>query len=63
MNSNENMTQDDFIKLQDIAYLDGKHKKGSWHLHTNPGFLIRSWVLQHLEDVFFLQDVGEINRI
>jgi len=57
------MTQDDFIKLQDIAYLDGKHKKGSWHLHINPGVLIRSWVLQHLEDVFFLQDVGEINRI
>jgi hypothetical protein len=24
---------------------------------------IRSWVLQHLEDVFFFQNVGEINGI
>ncbi len=56
------MTQDDFIQLQDIAYLDGKHKNWSWHLHINPGFLIQSWVLQHLEDVFFLQDVSEINK-
>ncbi len=56
------MTQDDFIQLQNIAYLDGKHKKGSWHLQINPTLLIWSWVLQHLEDVLFLQDVGEINK-
>jgi hypothetical protein len=41
--------------------LDKKHKKGSWHLHTNPTISIRSWALQHPEDVLFLQDVGEIN--
>jgi hypothetical protein len=35
MNVNQSMTQDDFIQLQDIAYLDWKHKKKSWHLHTN----------------------------
>ncbi len=62
MNSNENMTQDDFIQLQDIAYLDGKHKKGSWRLHINPTISIWSWYLQHLKDVFFLQDASEINR-
>jgi hypothetical protein len=42
--------------------LDRKHKKGNWHLHTNPAISIRSWALQHPEDVFFFQDVGEINR-
>ncbi len=57
------MRRDEFIRLQDIAYLDQKHKKGSWRLHTNLVISIRSWVLQHPEDVFFLQDVGEINRI
>jgi hypothetical protein len=38
-----------------------KHKKGSWCLHTNPTILIQSWVFQHPEDVFFFQDVSEIN--
>jgi hypothetical protein len=56
------MTQDDFIRFQDIAYLDQKHKKGSWHLHTNPAISIWSWALQHSKDVFFLQGVGEMNR-
>jgi hypothetical protein len=56
------MTQDDFIRLQDITYLDRKHKKGSWRLHINPTISIQSWALQHPEDVFFFQDVGEINK-
>jgi hypothetical protein len=63
VNAGQSMTQDDFIRLQNITYLDRKHKKGSWHLHTNPAISIRSWALQHPKDVFFLQDVGEINGI
>jgi hypothetical protein len=54
VNAGQNMTQDDFIWLQDIAYLDRKHKKGSWHLHTNPTISIWSWALQHPENVLFL---------
>jgi hypothetical protein len=42
--------------------LDQKHKKGSWHLHTNPTISIQFWALQHSEDVFFFQDVDEINK-
>jgi len=61
VNAGQSMTQDDFIWLQDIAYLDWKHKKRSLCLHTNPAISIRSWVLQHSKDVFFFQDVGEIN--
>ncbi len=61
LNAGQSMTQDDFIWLQDIAYLDRKRKKGSWHLHTNPTILIWSWVFQHSKDVFFFQDVGEMN--
>jgi hypothetical protein len=41
--------------------LDWKHKNRSWCLHTNPTISIQSWAFQHLEDVFFFQDVGEIN--
>ncbi len=40
VNAGQSMTQDDFIRLQNIAYLDWKHKKGNWHLHTNPGISI-----------------------
>ncbi len=40
VNAGQNMTHDDFIRLQNIAYLDWKHKKGNWHLHTNPGISI-----------------------
>jgi hypothetical protein len=35
----------------------------SWHLHTNLAISIQSWAFQHLKDVFFFQDVGEINKI
>jgi hypothetical protein len=61
VNASQSMTRDDFIQLQDIAYLDRKHKKGSWCLHTNLAISIQSWALQHSENVFFFQDVGEIN--
>jgi len=61
VNTGQSMTRDDFIWLQDIAYLDQKHKKGSWCLHTNPAISIQFWAFQHPEDVFFFQDLGEIN--
>ncbi len=43
VNACQSMTRDDFIWLQDIAYLDRKHKKRSWRLHTNPAISIWSW--------------------
>jgi hypothetical protein len=51
------------IKRLYISYLDCKHKKGSWHLHKNLAISIRRWVLHHLTDVFYFQDVGEVNGI
>jgi hypothetical protein len=57
------MTYDDFLQLQDIAYLDWKHKKGTWCLHTNPTLSIQSWVCAHFDDVFYFQDVSEVNGI
>ncbi len=36
VNARETMTWDNFIRQQDIAYLDQKHKIGSWCLHKNP---------------------------
>jgi hypothetical protein len=49
------MTKDDFLQLQDIAYLDQKHKRGIWCLHKNPAFSIQSWVYVHLDDVFYFR--------
>ncbi len=36
VNVGEAMTRDDFIRHQDIAYLDRKHKKKSWQLKKKP---------------------------
>jgi hypothetical protein len=46
VNAGQSVTQNDFIRLQNIAYLDRKHKKRSWRLHTNPAISIWSWALQ-----------------
>jgi hypothetical protein len=41
VNAGERMTRDDFLWLQDITYLDWKHKRGTnWHLHKNPALSI-----------------------
>ncbi len=53
VNVGQSMTWDDFIRLQDIAYLNWKHKKGSWHLHTDLAISIESWAPQHPKCVFF----------
>jgi hypothetical protein len=53
VNVGERMTRDDFLQLQDIAYLDQKHKRGIWCLHTNPALSIQSWVCAHPSDVFY----------
>jgi hypothetical protein len=63
VNVDEQMTQDDFLQLQDITYLDRKHKKGIWHLHKNLTLSIQSWVCVCPNDVFYFQDVGEVNGI
>jgi hypothetical protein len=63
VNVGEWMTWDDFLWLQDITYLDWKHKKGTWHLHTNPTLSIQSWVCVHHNDVFYFQDAGEVNAL
>jgi len=62
VNVGQSIIRNDFIWLQNIAYLDQKHKKRSWCLHTNLKISIRSWALQHPENLFFFQDVNEINE-
>jgi hypothetical protein len=57
------MTRDDFIRQQDIAYLDRKYKKGSWRLHQNLAISLRTWAFSHLDDVFYFQDANEDNGI
>ncbi len=60
-NVGQQMIQDDFLQLQDISYLDQKHKKGIWCLHKNLMFSIQSWVCDHHDDVFYFQDASEVN--
>jgi hypothetical protein len=59
VNVKEPMTRDDFIKLQNITYLNQKPRKGSWHLHRNPLISIQSWVCTHPDDVFYFQNANE----
>jgi hypothetical protein len=63
INVGEAMTRDDFIRQQDIAYLDCKQKKRSWRLHQNPAISLRTWAFSHLDDVFYFQDANEDNGI
>jgi hypothetical protein len=57
------MTRDDFIRQQDIPYLDHEHKKGSWHLHQNLAISFRTWAFRQPDDVFYFQDASEDNGI
>jgi hypothetical protein len=61
-NVGQRMTRDDFLRLQNITYLDWKHKR-AFGACTNPAFSIQSWVCVHHNDVFCFQDVGEVNGI
>jgi hypothetical protein len=63
INAREAMTKDDFIRQQDITYLDRKHKRGSWHLHKNMAISLRTWAFNHPYDVFYFQDANQDNRI
>ncbi len=57
------MTRDDFIRQQDIAYLDHKHKRGNWCLHKNLTISLCTWAFDHPNDVFNFQDPNEDNEI
>jgi hypothetical protein len=37
------MMKDDFIRQNDITYIDWKDKEGSWQLHANLAILIQIW--------------------
>jgi hypothetical protein len=63
INVGEAMTRYDFIREQDIAYLDRKHKKRSWHLHQNPAISLCTWAFSHQDDVFYFQNASEDNGI
>jgi hypothetical protein len=47
VNVGEPMMKDDFIRQNDITYIDRKHKEGSWQLHANPTILIQTWEYSH----------------
>jgi phosphatidylserine decarboxylase len=62
-NAREMMIRDDFVKQQNIVYLDRKHTKRSWCLHQNPAISFRTWAFYHPDDVFYFQDASEDNGI
>jgi hypothetical protein len=63
INARKTMTRNDFIKQQDITYLDHKHKKGNWRVHKNSFISLRTWAFSHPDDVFYFQDANEDNEI
>jgi len=63
INAGKAMTRDDFIRQQDIAYLDRKQKKRGWRLHQNPAISFRTWAFNHPDDVFYFQNASEDNGI
>ncbi len=63
INAWEVITRDDFIRQQDIIYLDRKHKKRSWCLHKNPTISLHTWEFNHPDDVFYFQGASENNGI
>jgi hypothetical protein len=63
INAGEVMTRDDFIRQQDIVYLDYKHKRGSWCLHKNLAISLHTWAFDHPDDIFYFQDASEDNGI
>jgi hypothetical protein len=63
INSGKVMTRDDFIRQQDIVYLDHKHKKLSWCLHKNLAISFCTWAVSHSNHVFYFQDANEDNGI
>jgi hypothetical protein len=63
INVRETMMRVDFVRQQNIVYLDGKHKRGSWRLHTNLAIFMATWAFNHLDCVFYFQYVGEVNGI
>jgi len=63
INAGEAMTRDDFIRQQDIVYLDYKHTKRSWRLHQNLAISLCTWAFSHPNDVFYFQNASEDNGI
>jgi len=64
-NVKETKMKDDFIKQQDIAYLDFKHKRRSWYLifRQKPTISLHIWRFNHPYDVFYFQDMDKVNGI
>jgi hypothetical protein len=54
------MTKDDFIRLQNIVYMDWQHKNMNWQLHKSLKISIQSWVCAHMDDVFYFPEVNGI---
>jgi hypothetical protein len=63
INVGEAMKRDDFIRQQDIAYLDCKQKKRSWHLHQNLAISLCTWAFTHIDNVFYFQNASEDSGI
>jgi hypothetical protein len=51
INVGEAMIRDDFIKQQNIAYLDRKHKKRSWCLHQNLAISLHTWAFSRSDSI------------
>jgi hypothetical protein len=54
INARKWMTSDKFMREQDIAYLDPKHKRKSYHLHKNLTISLCTWAFNYLFMMCFI---------
>jgi len=60
INVGEAMTKDDFIRQQDIIYLD---RTRSWCLHKNQANSLHAWAFNRPNELFYFQNASEDNGI
>jgi hypothetical protein len=57
------MIRDDFIRQQDIVYLDHKHKNNNLTFTQKSSHFPLHMAFNHPNDVFYFQDASEDNGI
>jgi len=54
------MTRDDFIRWH-CLFGSQTQEREFWHLHKNLTIFMHTWIFNHSDDVFYFQDVSEVN--
>jgi len=56
-------SRDDFIKLKDIAYLEGRHKRGIWRRDSSDFYSVKMWTEACPENVFMWHEQDNVTDL